>query len=91
MLECKGERVGRREMWSECVRWSSIDVQYSFLKANQSIIAKVYCNPLKEMNIHLRKMRPALLNHCGSILLQYNEWSHVAKMMMQELTPWKVY
>ena len=69
------------------VWWCAIGViHYSFLDANQSITAEVYCNQLEEMHHHLQKMRPALVNRRGPILLHDNARPHVARMTLQKLT-----
>ena len=69
------------------VWWCVIGViHYSFLDANQSITAEVYCNQLEEMHHHLQKMRPALVNRRGPILLHDNARPHVARMTLQKLT-----
>ena len=69
------------------VWWCAKDVvHYSFLNANQSITAEVYCNQLDKMHSHLQKMWPALVNWHGPILLQDNAHPHIARMTVQKLT-----
>ena len=61
-------------------------VHYSFLNANQSITAEVYCNQVDEMHSYLQEMWPALVNQHGPILLQDNAHPHMARMTVQKLT-----
>ncbi|XP_029641250.1 histone-lysine N-methyltransferase SETMAR-like [Octopus sinensis] len=69
------------------VWWSAIGViHHSFLEANQSITAEVYCNQLAEIHAHLQKMISALVNRCGPILLHNKAKPHVTRMTLQKLT-----
>lgn len=70
----------------ETVWWSAICVvHYSFLDANQIITAEVYFNQLAEMNTHLLKMRPALVNQHDPILIHDNANPRVARRKLQKL------
>ena len=69
------------------VWWCAIGViHYSFLDANQSITAEAYRNQLKEMRARLQKVRPALVNRCGRIIVKDNARLHIARKTLQKLT-----
>ena len=60
-------------------------IHYSLLKPGESITADSYCKEIDEMHEKIRKIRPALVNRKGPILLHDNARPHVSQITVRKL------
>ncbi|RLU16087.1 hypothetical protein DMN91_011845 [Ooceraea biroi] len=68
------------------VWWSSAGlIHYNFLNPGETITAEKYCQEIDEMHRKLQRLRPALVNRKGPILLHDNARPHVAQTTLQKL------
>lgn len=73
------------------VWWTSRGIVHvEFLKANQTINGKVYCDQIRRAYSKLSKMQPSLVNRKGVLLLQDNARPHTSKLAQETLKELKI-
>uniref|UniRef100_A0A0K0EG06 HTH_48 domain-containing protein n=1 Tax=Strongyloides stercoralis TaxID=6248 RepID=A0A0K0EG06_STRER len=60
-------------------------IYHHFLNPGETITAEVYCEELEEMHGKLMKLKPALINRKGPILLHDNARPHISQTTVKKL------
>uniref|UniRef100_A0A1I7XUM4 Histone-lysine N-methyltransferase SETMAR n=1 Tax=Heterorhabditis bacteriophora TaxID=37862 RepID=A0A1I7XUM4_HETBA len=68
------------------VWWLASEViHYNFLCPGETITAQKYCHEIDKVHQELQRLRPALVNRKGPLLLHDNARPHVSQMTLQNL------
>ena len=60
-------------------------IHHNFLKPGETVTSEKYCEEIDQMHLQLKRLRPALVNRKGPLLLHDNAKPHVARVTQKKL------